>query len=80
MCTNKYETYSDLERPVRVRRLAALTDVNASANVAMVVFMFFCLIVHSLYEFCLFTSLLGCVDCLPKLKFPLIGMLKYPEL
>ena len=39
--TNKYRTYSDLERPVRVRRLAALVDVNASANVAMVVFMFF---------------------------------------
>ena len=37
--TNKYRTYSDLERPVRERRLAALTDVNANANVAMVVFM-----------------------------------------
>ena len=78
MCTNKYETYSDLERPVRVRRLAALTDVNASANVAMVVFMFFCLIVHSLYEFCLFTSLLGCVDCLPKVKISVNWYVKVP--
>ena len=36
--TKKTLTYSVLERPVCIRRPAASTDVNASANVTMVVF------------------------------------------